>query len=99
MKRSLQALILFSILITSAGLTIGLTFAPCYASVCSEKFFGLETRLHIMVYYSLIASIGGVLILRSCSSHVARISSIHIIRRRLRLLHKHLTVGVLMLAI
>jgi hypothetical protein len=51
------ASILAAILVSCVGFTIGPTYLPCYATLCSEEFFGLQICLHIMIFYSLLATI------------------------------------------
>ena len=45
------------LLLSCAALSIGLTFASCYSSLCVEKYFPYQTRIHIALYYSLLAGI------------------------------------------
>ncbi|KAK0942908.1 hypothetical protein LTR29_005480 [Friedmanniomyces endolithicus] len=35
------------LLILCAALSFGLTFAPCYSSLCVEKFWPYQARIHI----------------------------------------------------
>lgn len=92
-------LLLLAILIVSAGFTVGLTYAPCYASLCSEEFFPFATRVHIAGYYALLASIGSFLFLRVYSPFWKAISSTYLTRRELPILRKRISVGGLALAV
>lgn len=40
-----------ALLIVCSGFTVGLTFVPCYSSICLEQFFPSQTRTHIGVFY------------------------------------------------
>ncbi|KAK3070347.1 hypothetical protein LTR53_010631 [Teratosphaeriaceae sp. CCFEE 6253] len=99
MKRVHQSLSLLLLLLVSAGFTIALTYAPCYASLCSEEFFGLQTRIHIAIYYALIAGIAAALALRACSTKCALISNAYLSNRRLPLINRQVSIGGLSLAI
>lgn len=94
-----QASFLALVLFISAGFTIGLTYAPCYATVCSEKIWPLETRIHIAVYYGLLASIGCALFLRAYKPSCRRLSSYYLLRHEVPVLEKRVSVGGLALAI
>jgi ferric-chelate reductase len=70
--------LLLLLLILSTALAIGLTYVPCYSSLCSEDFFPYETRLHLAFYYALLASIGAALLLRAHSPTARRWSRTHL---------------------
>ena len=91
-------LLLILLLVTCAGFTIGLTYAPCFASLCSEEFFGYSTRVHIAGFYSLLASIGCFLFLRANSPWWHSISTTYLTRREVPVLQKRISVGGLALA-
>lgn len=99
MKQLLKILSLLLVLVISASLTIGLTFAPCFASLCTEQFFGFETRVHIATYYALLAPTGCFLLLRAYSPLCLRISNHHLTRREVPVLQKRISVGGLGLAL
>lgn len=99
MNTLIGLLYLSAILLITTGLTIGLTFAPCYSSLCSEDFFPVATRLHIATFYALVASIGVVLLLRACSPTCRRISGHYLTRREVPILDKRISVGGLALSI
>lgn len=99
MKRYIDGIILLVVLFASAGLTIGLTYAPCYATVCVEDFFGLETRVHIAVYYSILATIGATLSIRATSGRASRISNTYLTRTKVPIIQKQITLGGLALTL
>ena len=86
-------LALLVLLLVSAGFTIGLTYAPCFASMCTEQFFPFETRIHIAGYYGIVASIGLALVLRAYVPWIHAVSSTYIIRRELPILKKRISIG------
>lgn len=97
---NLQYFLVLSLLLTiSAGFTIGLTYAPCFATLCSEEFFPYATRIHIAAYYAMVASIGLVLLLRAYVPLVHTISSTYIVRRELPILRKRISLGGLTLSV
>ena len=96
--RYLLPLALVVLVIFCAGSTIGPTYAPCYASLCSEEFFPYPTRVHIAGYYALVASIGCVLFLRATSSSWHAVSTTYLTRRKVPVLQKRISVGGLALA-
>jgi hypothetical protein len=99
MEKVSLLLALLLLLLVSAGFTIGLTYAPCFASMCPEQFFPSETRIHIAGYYGMIASIGLFLLLRTYVPWVHAVSSTYIIRRELPILKKRISLGGLTLAV
>ena len=98
MKRSTGFLYLVLVLIVCWGFTLGLTWAPCYASLCSEEFYAYDTRIHIIVYYALLASTGGALLLRAYSPLCRSISNRYLTKREVPVLGKRISVGGLFLA-
>ncbi|KXH67506.1 hypothetical protein CSAL01_00813 [Colletotrichum salicis] len=86
-------LLLLTFVISSAG-TIALTFAPCYATFCSEDYFEFETRLHLLVYFGLVAGFGCLLLLRSYTTWAHTLSSYHLLHMPLG--GKRVTVGGLL---
>ena len=96
--RGTGALVLLIVLLGCAGLSIGLTYAPCYSSLCSEQFFAIPSRYHIAYFYSLLASIGCALLLRAYSPLCLSISNHYLTKRRVPVLDKRISVGGLALA-
>lgn len=89
---------IFLLLAVSAGLVIGITFAPCYATLCTEDYFPLETRLHLTTFYGLLAVTSLFLWLRS-STHFVRTLSRTRLSPHLPILGKCITVGGLAMAV
>ena len=96
---SLQLVVLIILLVACAGFTIGLTYAPCFASLCSEDFFPYSTRVHIAGYYGLLASVGCFLLLRAYSPLWHSVSTIYLTKREVPVLKKRISVGGLALAL
>ncbi|CAH0046840.1 unnamed protein product [Clonostachys solani] len=88
----------FVLLIASAGLAIGLTYLPCYATICSEDYFPLETRLHIATYYGLLVA-GSCLLLLQASTQYGRSLSRSHLSPVLPILGKRITVGGLTISL
>ncbi|KAI3539728.1 hypothetical protein CSPX01_08684 [Colletotrichum filicis] len=80
MKQPVYILFLLLTFVVSSAGTIALTFAPCYATFCSEDYFEFETRLHLLVYFGLVAGFGCFLLLRSYTTWVHALSSYHLMR-------------------
>lgn len=99
MKKFSEIALVVVPLVLCTGLTVGMTYAPCYSSLCSEEFFPYETRLHLATYFSLLASIGCALLLRASSPSCRRVSEKHLTHKHVPLLDRHITVGGLALAI
>ncbi|KAK4580038.1 hypothetical protein LTR86_000240 [Recurvomyces mirabilis] len=97
MSTAAQAALLLSIFIICTGFTIGLTWAPCYASLCTEEFFPAATRYHVATYYGLIASIAIGLFLRAYSPLCYRISTTYLGRREIPVFKKRFSIGGLFL--
>jgi ferric-chelate reductase len=93
MKKALEILLLIALLLLCAGFTIGLTYAPCYASLCTEEFFPHETRVHVASFYAFIASIACLLFLRAYSLSFRRFSEHHLARYEVAILKKRISVG------
>ncbi|PSN61796.1 hypothetical protein BS50DRAFT_503626 [Corynespora cassiicola Philippines] len=45
--------------------TVGLTYAPCYATLCTEDFLPRETKIHLGTFYVMLALFAIGLLLRS----------------------------------
>ena len=99
MRTTTQAIILSTVFVLCTAFTIGLTFAPCYASLCTEEFFPRDTRIHVGTYYALIASIVLALYARLYIPACGRLSSTYLTKRDVPVLNARLTVGGLSLAI
>lgn len=93
MKRPYQIFGLLVILILSTGLTLGLTYAPCYASLCSESYLPYETRIHVITFYSMLASTGCLLFLRATSKNVRQTSQFYLVRVEVPVLRKRISLG------
>src|SRR4051812_41354692 len=99
MRKHVQILVLLLTVVLSAALALGLSYAPCYASLCSESFLPYETRLHIASFYALLASTGSFLLLREYSPDVRRLSTYHLGSRDVPVLKKHITIGGVLLGL
>lgn len=94
-----MALFLSAVLIVCWALTIGLTWAPCYSQVCPEEYHPLGTRMHIVAYYGLLASIMFALLLRASTSKHRSFSQRHLTRREVLILRKRISVGGLIFSV
>ncbi|KAF4975336.1 hypothetical protein FZEAL_7869 [Fusarium zealandicum] len=90
--RFLPAAAVFFIPISLCGITIGLTYAPCYATVCPEDYLGEETRYHLAIFYAMLMILGFALFLRSQSNFIFVLSG-HRSSTKLPLLRKYVTIG------
>ena len=97
LRHKLSYLIAPTLLLSCAGLTIGLTYAPCYSSYCVEYFFPYSTRVHIALFYSLLAVIGLSLTARTWSLPIQRLSQWHVSEKHVPLAGKPLSVGAFIL--
>ncbi|CAH0033919.1 unnamed protein product [Clonostachys rhizophaga] len=88
----------FILIIASASLAIGLTYLPCYATICSEDYFPFETRLHIATYYGLLV-VGSCLLLLQASTRFGRSLSRSHLSPVLPVLGKRITVGDLTISL
>ena len=95
----LPLLLLTTLLLASAGLTLGLTFAPCHSSLCVELRNPYQTRIHIAVFYSLLASLTLALTARVYLPALRRLSGTYISDRPLPLVGKRLTLGGVVLVL
>lgn len=91
-------LILPLLLIICVGLAIGLTYAPCYSSLCVEEFFPYTARVHLALFYSLLASVGIALLARAHLRPVKNALSYHISDRPLPWTMIRVSVGALLLS-
>lgn len=74
------------------GATLGLTYAPCYATVCPEDFLLDETRIHLGTFYLMLAITGLGLGLRATFPSVQLLLS-HSTPFRVPVLGKRITTG------
>jgi hypothetical protein len=88
----------FILIIASASLAIGLTYLPCYATICSEDHFPFETRLHIATYYGLLMA-GSCLLLLQVSTQFGQSLSRSHLSPVLPVLGKRITVGGLTISL
>lgn len=86
------------LLIVCAGFSIGLTFAPCYSSLCVEKWFPTQARVHIAAFYGSIAVVAICLAAWSNSKAVRLVSGLHLLDTPLPLLGIRLSVGGVLLS-
>lgn len=93
MVRPADLVILLSVLIISLGLSLGVNYAPCYASLCPESYLPYETRLHIATYYGLLTSTGGVLLTCSLFPTARRFSNTYIVDHEVAILRRRISVG------
>ncbi|KAH7139604.1 hypothetical protein B0J13DRAFT_586227 [Dactylonectria estremocensis] len=98
MKESLRAAAVFIIMAVSGGLVLGLTYAPCYATLCSEDYFPLETRLHLAAFYGLLMMMACMLLTRASIKSVRSLSGFYI-TPVLPILGKRISLGGLVTAI
>lgn len=89
-------LYLFTILLVCWALALGLTWAPCYAQVCPERYHQLGTRMHTIAYYALLASVLFALLIRASSSSCRTFSQHHLTPRDVPILRKRISVGGLL---
>jgi len=75
------------------GLTLGLTWAPRYASLCSEDFYAYDTHLHVISFYALLASTGCALLLRAYGPVCYSISKYYLTRRQVPVLRTRFSVS------
>ena len=83
----------------SLGLTLGLTFLPCYSSLCSEEFYPFGTRIHIASFYVIVAAIALVLALRGATEVARSVSEFYILRKPAPILDKRISLGGTLLAV
>jgi len=73
----MQSILLFwlatLVVVGSFALTLGLTWLPCYASLCVEENFPVQVRIHVVYYYICLVLTALALILRK---NVARLHSL-----------------------
>lgn len=72
MTKTVETAVLMGVTACSATLALTYTRLPCYATICTEDYFSVETTIHIAVYYSTLAVISLALLLRA---HVPTVRS------------------------
>jgi ferric-chelate reductase len=82
-----------ALLIVCSGFTVGLTFAPCYSSICVEQFFPSQTRIHIAVFYGGIGIAAIYFAGWSKSTVIRSFSDFHLFAKPLPLIGTRLSVG------
>jgi ferric-chelate reductase len=96
MKKALEIILLIALLLVCASFTIGLTYAPCYASLCTEEFLPYETRVHVASFYAFIASMACLLVLRVYNRPFRRFSEHYLARYEVAVLKRRISVGGLL---
>ncbi|KAK5731322.1 hypothetical protein LTR15_001261 [Elasticomyces elasticus] len=91
--------ILPALISASAGLTIGLTFVPCYSSMCVEHFYPYQARLHIALFYTLLATLALLLAINTFSRTVRRVSAVWLLDFVFPLIDRRLSFGGLIVGI
>ncbi|RSL53161.1 hypothetical protein CEP54_010557 [Fusarium duplospermum] len=92
MSRLIPTLAVFLVPVMLGAATIGLTYAPCYATVCPEDYLAEETKYHLAIFYGMLMVLSFALYLRSSSRSLLALSS-HRSPAELPLLRKYVTVG------
>ena len=82
-----------ALLIVCSGFTVGLTFAPCYSSICVEQFFPSQTRIHIAVFYGGIGIAAIYFAGWSKSTIIRSFSDFYLFAKPLPLIGIRLSVG------
>ncbi|KAK3650128.1 hypothetical protein LTR56_006403 [Elasticomyces elasticus] len=96
---ALYYILLPGLIAACTGLTIGLTFLPCYSSVCVEQYYPYQTRLHIALFYTLLATLAILLAINAFSKTVQRLSSTWLFDFIFPLIDRRLSLGGLVLGI
>ncbi|KAF3797697.1 hypothetical protein GCG54_00011729 [Colletotrichum gloeosporioides] len=91
-KRPDRVVLLLVLLIIFGGAATGLTFAPCYATLCPEDFFSFESRIHVAIFYGMLGAVILLLLLGSSFRAVERSGNLTLISS-LPLIHKRVTLG------
>ena len=87
------------IFLLSLGLTLGLTYAPCYSGECVETFFPFAARLHIATFYGILASVALALVVRASSDSARSLSELYLVRVTVPALGKRVSLGATLFAI
>ncbi|KAF3769703.1 hypothetical protein M406DRAFT_343822, partial [Cryphonectria parasitica EP155] len=99
MKRLFQTISLLAVLALSTGLALGLTYAPCYATICPESYLARPTRVHIATFYAFLAITACFLYIRAVSPRVQHISNYYLVWHELPVLKRRVSLGGLALGI
>ncbi|KAI8716350.1 Ferric oxidoreductase domain-containing protein [Fusarium sp. LHS14.1] len=92
MSRLIPTLTVFLVPVVLGAATVGLTYIPCYATVCPEDYLDKETRYHLAIFYGMLLVLSFALYLRSSFRSLVALS-IHRSSAQLPLLRKYVTVG------
>ena len=98
-SRSLSLLAIAALLVICAGLTIGLTFAPCYSTICVDLWFPSQVHFHIALFYSGIVVTAIFLSASSKSKAFRSAFGRHLVAKPLPLFGLRLTVGGTLLTV
>jgi hypothetical protein len=96
---SLSLFTIASLLVGCAGFTIGLTFAPCYSTICVDRWFPSQVRFHIALFYGGISVVAIFLAVSSKSKAFSSAFGRYLHDKRLPLFDLRLTVGGTLLAV
>jgi ferric-chelate reductase len=97
-KGSLGILTIAALLMACSGFTIGLTFAPCYSTLCVERWFPSQACIHIAVFYGGIAIVAIYLSAWSKSKAVKSVSDRYLFDTALPLVGLRLSIGGIFLS-
>lgn len=78
-KVSVATLLPFAFL----AITVGLTFAPCYATLCTEDFLPRETKIQLGAFYIMLA----LSLLVSSYNHILNFAKLYALVARLSKSH------------
>ncbi|MCJ1405679.1 hypothetical protein MMC11_008908 [Xylographa trunciseda] len=92
-------LLTLSMIAAFGGFAIGLTFAPCHASMCVEQFFPLQARIHIAAFYGLLIVVTLLLTFRVLFKSIHKLSNLYISNIVWPILGKRISVGGLLFVV
>ncbi|KAL2678727.1 hypothetical protein Neosp_009478 [[Neocosmospora] mangrovei] len=92
MSRLIPTITVFLVPVVLGAATVGLTYIPCYATVCPEDYLDKETRYHLAIFYGMLLVLSFALYLRSSFRSLIALSS-HRSPAQLPLLRKYVTIG------
>jgi len=98
-SNSLSLFIIASLLVACAGATIGLTFAPCYSTICVDRWFPSQVRSHIVLFYGGISVAAIFLAASSKSKAFSSAFGRYLYDKPLPLFDLRLTIGGTLLAL
>jgi ferric-chelate reductase len=90
---SLGQFTIAALLVVCSGFTVGLTFAPCYSSLCVEHWFPSQTRTHIAVFYGGIGIAATYFAVWSKSTVIRSFSDLYLSEKPLPLIGIRLSLG------